>query len=229
VLDGADPQPSIQSLARLGETTAALHLALGQPGGGPDFDPELIDDADVEAWQADVRAEVEQALHGLRAHGQTIDPGPLLARADGIRALRGAPKTRHHGDYHLGQVLETMDGNFAIIDFEGEPSKPLSVRRAKRSPLRDVAGMLRSFDYARHAALRAGDADAAQRRARADAWYVAARQAFLDAYLPIVGRDPAEVEAPLAALELEKAAYEVLYELNNRPDWLAIPVQALSS
>jgi trehalose synthase-fused probable maltokinase len=181
-----------------------------------------------------VCAEVERAVHALIAHGHGIDPGPLFARADGVRALRGARKTRHHGDYHLGQVLETPEGNFAIIDFEGEPSKPLSVRRAKRSPLRDVAGMLRSFDYARHAALRTGDASDPRRRARAEDWYVAVRQAFLAAYLATVRREqadllPADVAAPLAALELEKAAYEVLYELNNRPDWLAIPLQAFLS
>src|SRR5205085_6318895 len=127
---------------------------------------------------------------------------------------------------------ECPDGSFVIIDFEGEPSKPLSVRREKRSPLRDVAGMLRSFDYARHAALRAGDAHDPVRVARATHWYDQVRHAFVDAYVRTVRRGapkllPNNIDAALGALELEKAAYEVLYELNNRPDWLPIPLAAL--
>ena len=126
-------------------------------------------------------------------------------------------------------MLEREDGSFVIIDFEGEPSKPLAQRREKRSPLRDVAGMLRSFDYARNAALRAGDAIDPARIRRAQAWYASVREAFLGTYLEAVRREaptllPADALAPLVALELEKAAYEVLYELNNRPDWLPIPL-----
>ena len=107
-----------------------------------------------------------------------LDEAPLRAHASGIDALRGALKTRHHGDYHLGQVLETPAGEFVIIDFEGEPARPLAVRREKRSALRDVAGMVRSLDYARHAALRAGDAADPVRQRRARAWYEAARRAY---------------------------------------------------
>ena len=126
-------------------------------------------------------------------------------------------------------MLERDDGSFVIIDFEGEPSKPLAQRREKRSPLRDVAGMLRSLDYARNAALRGSGSSAV---GRAEEWYAAARQTFLDTYLRAIRSErsdllPPEVEAPLAALELENAAYEVLYELNNRPDWLPIPLAAL--
>jgi trehalose synthase-fused probable maltokinase len=233
VLQGADAQPSVQALARLGATTGALHVALAQPGGGPDFDPERIDEHDVAAWRGAMHADIEQVVQALSKRSIPIDAQLLMRRVDGIQALRGALKTRHHGDYHLGQVLETPEGEFVVIDFEGEPSKPLAVRREKRSPLRDVAGMLRSFDYARHAALRAGDADDAQRRQRATAWYDAVRPAFLGAYLDAVRSSapellPAEVEPALRALETEKAAYEVLYELNNRPDWLPIPLAALA-
>jgi len=231
VLDGDDPRPTIDSLARMGATTAALHVALAKPGGGPDFDPEPVTDADVAAWRRAIHAELAAAVRGLRQHGHAVDETQLVAHADGIEHIRGASKTRHHGDYHLGQVLEASDGAFVIIDFEGEPSKPLAVRREKRSPLRDVAGMLRSFDYARHAALRAShSADTG----RATQWYQAVRQAFLDAYVETVRRGapsllPSDIAPALAALELEKAAYEVLYELNNRPDWLPIPLAALTS
>lgn len=227
----ANGEFDVAPLVRLGETTAALHVALAQPGGGPDFDAERVDEADSAAWRTAIQNEVDVAARALRAHGQDIDEARLRAAADGVEGLRGACKTRHHGDYHLGQVLEGPDGDFVIIDFEGEPSKPLAVRREKRSPLRDVAGMLRSFDYARHAALRS---DAGIDPGRAAEWYAAARTGFLDAYVATVRAGapdllPGDIASPLHALELEKAAYEVLYELNNRPNWLAIPLAALTS
>jgi trehalose synthase-fused probable maltokinase len=180
-------------------------------------------------WKRAIIDEVGQAIDALTRRQIDVEAAALLHRADGIAALQGGLKIRHHGDYHLGQVLEREDGSFAIIDFEGEPSKPLARRREKRSPLRDVAGMLRSLDYARHAALHASGGSEVL---RAHEWYVAARQAFLDTYLEAIRREhpgllPTEVDPPLSALELEKAAYEVLYELNNRPDWLPIPLAAL--
>ncbi len=227
----ANGEYGVAPLARLGATTAALHVALAQPGGGPDFDHEAISERDVAAWRNAIRTDVSEAVRGLQRHGHAVDEEGLAAHADGIGSLRGAWKTRHHGDYHLGQVLEGPDGEFVIIDFEGEPSKPLSVRREKRSPLRDVAGMLRSFDYARHADLRSTDAPDPESTV---AWYRDARAAFLEAYVQAVQRDapsllPSDSGPPLRALELEKAAYEVLYELNNRPDWLPIPLAALTS
>jgi trehalose synthase-fused probable maltokinase len=227
MLDGADMTESIDAIARLGQTTAELHLAL--VSGSGDFSAEKITPEDITVWKAAIHDEVGQVVDALTRRHIQVDAAGLLQRAAGIAALRGALKTRHHGDYHLGQVLERDDGSFVIIDFEGEPSKPLAQRREKRSPLRDVAGMLRSFDYAQNAALRmSGSPDVA----RAQAWYSAARRAFLDTYLQAVRSErpdllPPEVEAALAALELEKAAYEVLYELNNRPDWLPIPLAAL--
>jgi trehalose synthase-fused probable maltokinase len=228
VLAGADPQPSIDALARLGRTTGDLHVALAHGQG--DFAAAPITRQDVADWRSAIHEEVEHAAQGLRHRGIQVDLGALLHRADCVEALIGAQKTRHHGDYHLGQVLECADGEFVIIDFEGEPSKPLAVRREKRSPLRDVAGMLRSFDYARHAAVRAtpgGDTKCAGE------WYASVRNAFLESYERVVRAGapmllPREIHEPLAALELEKAAYEVVYELNNRPDWLPIPLAALS-
>ena len=230
VLEGGDPAESVGAMARLGQTTGDLHLALASGTG--DFAAEPISDIDIGDWRQAIHDEVQLAAEGLAKRDIQVDGAALLKRADGISGLKGALKTRHHGDYHLGQVLERGDGSFVIIDFEGEPAKPLAVRREKRSPLRDVAGMLRSFDYARHAALRARDASDAGRLRAAAAWYSAVREAFLSAYFETVNRAapsllPSDVDAPLAALELEKAAYEVLYELNNRPDWLPIPLAAL--
>jgi trehalose synthase-fused probable maltokinase len=136
-------------------------------------------------------------------------------------------KTRHHGDYHLGQVLNTGT-DWMIIDFEGEPMRSLEERRAKRSPLRDVAGMLRSFHYAAHASR---DGDGAEALERAEAWANAAREAFLERYLATAGGAPflpgvaADRDVLLDAFIVEKALYEIDYELNNRPAWLPIPLR----
>jgi len=231
VLEYGDLTDSLGAIGRLGQTTAELHLALARGSG--DFASEPITDNDLAAWRAGIHSEVEAAADALANRDSRVDTARLLRRADGIEHLKGALKTRHHGDYHLGQVLEREDSSFIIIDFEGEPARPLAQRREKRSPLRDVAGMLRSFDYARHAALRSLGSGRADYARSADDWYAAVRSAFLDEYLTTVRRVanlvPEEVAAPLSALELEKAAYEVLYELNNRPDWLPIPLAALSA
>ena len=131
-------------------------------------------------------------------------------------------KLRHHGDFHLGQTLAVRHGeDWRIIDFEGEPLRPLDERRRKHTPLRDVAGMLRSLGYA-----------AATAGAPAG-WEERAREAFLDAYrMAAIGAtflpdSEAALARALAILEIEKAAYEVVYEANNRPDWLPIPVRGL--
>jgi trehalose synthase-fused probable maltokinase len=230
VLDGAASAPSFEAVRRLGATTAELHRALGSSSSDPAFAPETVTRTDVEQWLSTIEQEVRIAAAALQRHGTDVDMSRLRTRAEGIRELERAVKTRHHGDYHLGQVLERDDGSFVIIDFEGEPSRPLAQRREKRSPLRDVAGMLRSLDYARTAALRSGDASDRVRASRANGWYTSAREAFLDAYLPGARKLlPTEVAPALDALELEKAAYEVLYELNNRPDWLPIPLAAFSA
>jgi trehalose synthase-fused probable maltokinase len=232
VLNGAELSASVSSVAHLGPTTGELHLALSSAADGA-FAPEPISEGDLATWRESIRQEVEEAAEALAGRGVRIDQHRLLRRAHGLDNLAGALKTRHHGDFHLGQVLERPDGSFAVIDFEGEPARPLAQRREKRSPLRDVAGLLRSLDYARHSALRAiGSAEHAQVDI-VNRWYAAAREAFLSAYIGVIERRPSlvprELAAPLAALELEKAAYEVLYELNNRPDWLPIPLAALQS
>jgi maltose alpha-D-glucosyltransferase/alpha-amylase len=150
-------------------------------------------------------------------------------------------KTRVHGDYHLGQVLHVAgeSDDFVVLDFEGEPARPLAARRAKQSPLRDVAGMLRSFTYASYAGLfeAAGDEPEARRALEPwrAAWERAVADAYLDGYLAAtvergVVLIPARRDVIWRALSvfcLERAAYELNYELNNRPAWLPIPLAAL--
>lgn len=232
VLDGHDPGESVAAMSRLAQTTAELHLALASGEG--DFSAQRISADDAESWRLAIHDEVHLATVALGRRGIDLDAADLLQRAAGISGLEGALKTRHHGDYHLGQVLERDDGSLTIIDFEGEPSKPLHQRREKRSPLRDVAGMLRSFDYARNAALRAEDVSDEYRIRRAETWYSLVRQKFVDVYAEVIQSEkpellPHDIAGPLAAMELDKAAYEVLYELNNRPEWLPIPLAALNA
>ncbi len=144
--------------------------------------------------------------------------------AEGLVGLVRRYKIRHHGDYHLGQTLfRPGDGEFLVIDFEGEPLRPLAERRSKHTPLRDVAGMLRSMDYAAVTATTPGV------EAWAEAWRAAAEEEFIRAYRAatagssLVPESEGAFRRAVAVLELEKAAYEVVYEANHRPDWLAIP------
>jgi maltose alpha-D-glucosyltransferase/alpha-amylase len=161
----------------------------------------------------------------------------LLQAIERVVTLRpGVIKTRVHGDYHLGQVL-WAEGDFVIFDFEGEPARPLSERRAKHPALKDVAGMLRSFSYAAYAALFAGtvtrpdEFDRLEHWARL--WQTWTAASFLRGYFttagaaPFVPADPAQCEALLQAFVLDKALYELHYELNNRPDWIRIPLAGL--
>ena len=158
---------------------------------------------------------------GKRAQVQALLAGrdACFARID---ALTGPPvdaaKTRVHGDYHLGQVLVAQN-DFYILDFEGEPARPLAERRAKSSPLKDVAGMLRSFDYAA-CQDRTGGAWAA-------AWSRASRAAYCQGYAEASGHDPLEQRELLLAYETDKAVYEVLYEARHRPAWLHVPMAAI--
>ena len=161
---------------------------------------------------------------------------PLLRQVRSVLERRLAMlRIRFHGDYHLGQVLYTGK-DFVILDFEGEPSRSLSERRFKRSPLRDVAGMVRSFEYAaayalRHGPRRAEDVPALQPWARL--WSRWASAAFVRGYMPALGdapffpRDPLELTPLLDFYLLEKTVYELRYELNNRPDWVRIPLEAI--
>ncbi|HSE94001.1 MAG TPA: hypothetical protein VLF19_11900 [Methylomirabilota bacterium] len=215
----------IEMLARLGAATAALHGALASAADDPDFAPEPIDDADAGAWAGAVRAQLAAAAEALSEARLAVD----LPVDEGLRGLVGATKIRHHGDFHLGQTLyREASGEPFIIDFEGEPLRPLAERRRKHTPLRDVAGMLRSIDYAAAAARPDGDG-------WADGWRTEAARAFTDAYragargAPFVPASDEAFAHAVAVLVVEKAAYEIVYEANNRPEWVAIPRRGLLS
>lgn len=225
---------TIEGAGVLGRRTGEMHVAFAS-GKTETFAPEVASGAYAEAVGAEARLELHDTIDQLerRGVGGALALGDALDTSlDALRYLEGTLITRVHGDYHLGQVLRTSDDDFAILDFEGEPTRSLEERRAKASPLRDVAGMLRSFDYAAETARRsAGGVESED----IDEWYATARASFLDGYdaavrqnsLVMRGWEAGEREAVLAALEVHKALYEVRYELGNRPDWLDIPLNAL--
>ncbi len=210
-------------LERLGGVVAALHTTLAARLGRAEAGP-----VEATAWAQGMRAQAERVLD-LAARRGGPATAPVVAAADAIAAAfdevaaleEGGPLTRIHGDLHLGQVLRTPEGSWQLLDFEGEPSRPLAQRRAADSPLRDVAGMVRSFDYAA-AAPTGGGAPAPA----VAAWRDEARRRFLDGYAAGAGAllPPERTTAVLlAALELDKAIYELGYELSNRPGWAPIP------
>jgi maltose alpha-D-glucosyltransferase/alpha-amylase len=232
----------------LGRRTGELHVALGAVDE-PGFTPEtLVDGAineDIQRTRAaidetivllkerkrhlpkDIASRLPEVIAGLRALGE---------RTGGYRDEVSTQRIRVHGDYHLGQSLRTLDEDWVIIDFEGEPARSLEERRRRASVLKDVAGMLRSFAYARGAAERAanGTADRAA-RARLEDWEAGARHAFVEGYrqalaataLRFVPENDEAFGRALAAWELDKALYEVAYEARNRPDWLELPLRSL--
>ena len=240
----------MQVLAR---RVAELHLALARRTGTPAFEPEPVQSADLADWSRSVRRECQRTL-ALLAQRLTALAEPLATLAMRVLDAAGtmdarieqvggaAPtglKTRLHGDLHLQQVLIRRD-DFLIIDFEGEPQRTLEERRAKHCALRDVAGMLRSFDYARHTALHQtaqGGAELERMAPVARQWERRVRQAFLQTYreVTVAGglyADDAAFEAagPLLDLfELEKALYELRYEVDNRPDWVGVPLAGIAA
>ena len=224
---------------RLGE----MHAVLAQPSGNPDFAPETAKTETLAAWRTGLHLLLDRAFESIEAHiaGKTDEATKILqhwlARRDEIRSLAderlteaaGMILTRIHGDLHLGQVL-LAGGDIAIINFEGEPLKPLAERRAKNSPLRDVASMLRSFDYVGGAIARNERlVNSTQRLERASdllqKFGEAARAAFLKGYCE--GRGAAldtREQRLLDIFALERAACEIVYEANNRPDWIDLPL-----
>jgi len=247
------PPPDVHSgfvalVRTLGTRTAELHRVLARRTGDPAFDPAPFGPEDLAAWQAALRGALQATLETLEARRRELTV-PVRLQAQALLDARaqlgalieaaavprgGTLRTRAHGDYHLGQVLLAKN-DFVIIDFEGEPGGTLAERRAKHTPLRDVAGMLRSFDYARWAALRdvARDDEALARLGpAADAWADEVQRAFLDAYAAgLAGGELFaaldEVKPLLALAELEKALYELRYELGSRPGWVGIPLAGL--
>ncbi|RZL03972.1 MAG: maltose alpha-D-glucosyltransferase [Rubrivivax sp.] len=232
----------------LGLRTAQLHLAFAQRTGNPAFDPEPLTTADLQGYRSRITSDAREALALLQsslpqldAHAKEEAQRVLAARelineriAHFTTGTPRALKTRFHGDYHLAQVLLTKN-DFVITDFEGEPGRSFAERRVKQSPLKDVAGMLRSFSYARLSALRGSavnDEELSTLAPFAAEWEEQARHAFLSAYAQATKdsglHDPIEAGQGLSALfELEKALYELRYELNNRPDWVRIPLQGI--
>lgn len=236
----------------LGQRLGEMHVVLAAPGADADFLSRPSSEKDGQAWASSVRAQVERALQLLEQRQDGFaeeDQGlvsdllgqreALLKHVDELAAQAvGGLIMRVHGDLHLGQVL-VVQGDAYLIDFEGEPARPLPERRAKYSPYKDVSGVLRSFDYAAAMAIRnvqTADAseEAAQARTRVAKRYLhEARHAFTQAYrdatreLPHAWHDAQGEDAALQLFSLEKAAYEIAYEAENRPSWLAVPLHGL--
>jgi maltose alpha-D-glucosyltransferase/alpha-amylase len=238
----------INLMGTLGKRTAELHQAFAIDTSDPAFAREALGKADISGWVGDLKGQMSRAFDALdRAHervsqevAETIARlqarrKALEARVDALADTRpeGA-KTRIHGDYHLGQVLVSQ-ADVVIIDFEGEPGRSLAERRAKTSPLRDVAGMLRSIDYAAFAALdRVGSRvpDLPERTiAAAENWRRRASDEFVQIYkatagdMPSMPRDAQTLDRQLEIFLLQKVFYEINYEAANRPTWLSIPVR----
>ena len=235
--------------ATIGQRTGEMHAALMHESDNAAFRPEPVAAADVEEWLKDTKAQAEAALTGLERLRDSLPPAPaelidaLLSRRSELNAvfarLEGLEpvgfKSRIHGDFHLGQVL-VAENDVYIIDFEGEPLREIEERRAKTASLRDVAGMLRSFDYAVWSAIRQVDGrlppDSWDRDAVAQPWSKRLKTLFLDAYWAAVRDlpnqpDKAAREQLLRLFLMQKAFYEINYELSSRPDWVSIPVHGV--
>ena len=234
----------------LGRRTAELHRAFCRPETDAAFEPEPITPDDLAAWSARLHAEAVATLDGLENHREKLS-GELHEACDHLLSLRpvlldrisphalagiSAARMRYHGDYHLGQVL-LVENDFIITDFEGEPARPLDERRQKHSPLRDVAGMLRSFSYVSTMATNRATTERPADRHRlgplVQIWEQEASEAFLRGYrdtirgCPSWPTDPGAAERMIEFFIIEKALYELRYEMDNRPDWLPIPLFSL--
>ncbi len=258
---------SLAAAALLGRRTAEMHLALATPTRDPAFSAEPFTAEDLNRDSLRIQEQISMAMEALKAKFTALpeeiigEAALLLSRRrellDRVRELAsgdaGGKRIRIHGDYHLGQTLRVAGdgtegassaqeaaGDFVLLDFEGEPARPLAERRRKQSPLRDVAGMIRSFSYAAQSALAQfllvqQPSSELNLRIWARLWENAASAEFLRAYRTMIAADPSllpptqRVQALFAAYVLEKALYELLYELNNRPTWLRIPVAGILS
>jgi len=244
------PERFLGRLHRLGEVTGQMHTVLGSDASDPAFAPEEPSVESLGLLTATVDEEISRLFLSLPEDDERL--APILGRGEEVReqlrqlttAGSSGRGIRTHGDYHLGQTLwagsaleaslpggrkrasAASSGDWVILDFEGEPARPLVERRRKRSPLRDVAGMLRSFAYAATASALARGVQPPE------GWEERARERFLDGYLETVDSTllptgQLGVERLLSVFELEKAVYELRYELDNRPDWIGIPVAGI--
>jgi len=259
-LSALEPPPEVAELIRtylesarlLGVRTADMHRALAA-SSDPAFAPEPFTPFYQRSLFQSMRNLTEQVFEVLQARHASLPPAlvpqatrllqrksELLARFRSIATLKvSALRTRHHGDFHLGQVLWT-GRDFVVLDFEGEPTRALSTRRLKRSPLRDVAGMLRSFDYAAHTALEQArtrglvsrDSDGTV-AAWVQVWQGWVSAGYVRAYLggmagvPVIPSGTTELRSLLNLYVLEKAVYELGYELSHRPDWVGLPIEGI--
>ena len=251
----------IDAAALLGQRTAEMHLALATPTDDPAFSSEAFTAEDLslstERIVAQLRSTLQTLTRGLSSLPDAVGNGSsavddaalllsrrrdLMARAEAV-SLRSPEasgrRIRIHGDYHLGQILRA-DGDFVILDFEGEPARSLAERRQKQTPLKDVAGMLRSFSYAAAAGLnrlkeRGSPSDLGAAEMWAELWTNAVTSAYLAGYARTIRSSPGLIPAPVEAQSLldacllEKALYELLYEINNRPTWVPIPMRGILS
>lgn len=240
----------LEMMSLLGKRTGEMHLALASVKNDPAFMPEEFSMLYQRSVYQSMRNLTIRVLQLLRANMKKFSDETRAEASEVLSAEQeilgsfhrilsrkiSSVKIRYHGDYHLGQVLFTGN-DFIIIDFEGEPARSMSERRLKRSPLRDVAGMIRSFHYAaynalkRHASVRPEDTTVLQ--PWADAWYCYVSGIFMNAYLkavagaPFIPAEKEEMEILLRSFILEKAVYELGYELNNRPDWVTLPLKGI--
>jgi trehalose synthase-fused probable maltokinase len=223
-----DPSWLAERAWRLGEVTAGLHGALAAHEEDPSFAPEEPSSESLQLFAAAIDEEISATFGGLPEDDAL---GAVAHRAEDLRDLvqelaavgPAGLAIRTHGDYHLGQVLWSTDADWVVIDFEGEPARSLPERRRKRSPLRDLAGMTRSFSYAADASLLLWGVEAPP------GWVEACREAFVEGYLAcaderLLPPSRAGFDRLLALFELEKLVYELRYEARNRPDWASIPI-----
>src|SRR3954451_21212625 len=232
------PEAFLERLQRLGAVTGEMHTVLGSDANDPAFSPETPSVESLGLLTATVDEEIARVFLTLPEDDERLQP--ILGRGEEVReqlrmlthAGSVGKLIRTHGDYHLGQTLwadslpAAPRGDWVILDFEGEPARSVPERRRKRSPLRDVAGMLRSFAYVATAAEQLRGTEAPE------GWEDQARSRFLDGYLSAV--EPSllpsgqtAIDRLLSVFELEKAVYELRYELDNRPDWVGIPVAGI--
>jgi maltose alpha-D-glucosyltransferase / alpha-amylase len=258
-------QPTLDAAALLGQRTAELHLALASNSRFPSFTPEPLTRERLEREAQRIEAQIKASVEALKLKLPSFDDADsdcaglllsrraqLIERARSITTVASAGQCiRIHGDYHLGQTLhlptsggaeglESPVGSFVVLDFEGEPARTIEERRSKQSPLKDVAGMLRSFSYAAFSAVDrspANDCSAgtAALNTWARIWQNAATTAFLSSYRHRMAANESLLPPPrdagilLDAYILEKAFYELLYELNNRPTWVHVPINSILS
>ncbi len=239
----------LESVRLLGQRTGEFHVALAADVNDPDFIPEPFTPFYRRSAYQSMRTLADRALALLRDRLKTL-PEDVRGEAESILALKSdilgrfrfvvdqkitALRIRCHGDYHLGQVLYTGK-DFVITDFEGEPAQPLSERRSKRSPLSDVAGMLRSFDYAALSFLKSGDIrpeDLSRSQLLSKSWSFWVSVVFLQSYLEssrskgFLPGSNEELKSLLDLYLLYKSVYELHYELNNRPDWISVPIRGI--